>query len=225
MNLKPIAISFALPISFASIPMAIASPDGHDNPPISISSGDWTFSFGGYARTGAIWKSFDGDAPNDATDHKAGFVVLNGRMNFGLKYKDLISGRISLDGAGGVNALNGKSSGNVALKDAYLDFDIVPAFRIKAGQFKPPIDFESLTSTPDANFIEQSVVSKGGNSNLYNKTDYNSGFEPGRQIGVSFYSDMLEFQSVGFRYTSPSQMGKPPSRKPPKKAILPPMGD
>ena len=200
MNLKPIAISFALPISFASIPMAIASPDGHDNPPISISSGDWTFSFGGYARTGAIWKSFDGDAPKDATDHKAGFVVLNGRMNFGLKYKDLISGRISLDGAGGVNALNGKSSGNVALKDAYLDFDIVLAFRIKAGQFKPPIDFESLTSTPDANFIEQSVVSKGGNSNLYNKTDYNSGFEPGRQIGVSFYSDMLEFQSVGFRY-------------------------
>ena len=45
-----------------------------------------------------------------------------------------------------------------------------------------------------------SLVSKGGNSNLYNKTDYNSGFEPGRQIGVSFYSDMLEFQSVGFRY-------------------------
>lgn len=199
--------------AFAPFRAACGAPDGHDNPPISVHSGDWSFVFGGYARMGAALESIDGAAPEGTENHKAGFLALNGRLNFTLKYKDLISGRVSMDGAGGIDAMNGDSSGTVSLKDAYLDFDVAPAFRVKIGQFKPPTDFESMTSTPDLNFIQKSVVSAGGSSELHTKTAYNSGMSPGRQIGISLYSDMLEYESVGFEYNASATNGRNASQK------------
>lgn len=209
MKTRSYVVSCASALALSLLPsLAMAKPEGHNNPPISIQSGDWNFSFGGYARTGFMLKSFDGDRPDGATDHLGGFVNLNGRMNFGLKFKDLISARISMDGTGGVNALNGDADGKMALKDAYLDFDIVPAFRIRTGQFKPPIDFENITSTADSDFIQDSVVSVGGSSSLYNKTEYNAGISPGREIGISIYSEMLDFNNVGINYNIALTNGK-----------------
>lgn len=48
-------------------------------------------------------------------------------------------------------------NGTTALPDAYIDARIHPAFKIRAGKFKPPIGFERLVSASELTFIERAL--------------------------------------------------------------------
>ena len=211
MKLHSLASLAALSVLTAT--PAMAQSPGHENAPISLESGNWRMTFGGFARTvltvGNISHSSDDIqfGPEPGPSDYIGFANLNARLNFDVSYRDIVSARISLDGAGGIDTINGSTDGAIQLKDAYMDFDIVPAFQIRAGQFKPPIDFENLTSETKSDFIERSVVSTGMTVPI-EKTEEDPesislrGISPARELGIQFDSDLLDFGSVGFRYAA-----------------------
>ena len=60
--------------------------------------------------------------------------------------------------------------------DAYLDARLDPAFKVRAGKFKPFVGLERLQSGSDIKFIERSYV-----SNIL----------PNRDVGLSAYGDLL----------------------------------
>ncbi|MES2013766.1 MAG: porin [Pseudomonadota bacterium] len=61
--------------------------------------------------------------------------------------------------------------------DAYLDARLDPAFKIRAGKYKPFVGLERLQSGSDIKFLERSYV-----SNIL----------PNRDVGVSAYGDFLD---------------------------------
>lgn len=172
---------------------------GHQNPPISVASGDWDLNFGGFIQAGGL--TLLRKPPEDAaSDDYFGFLDFNARLDFKLTYKDFVSAKIGFDTAGAVDTVTRKSDGKFSPKDAYVDFKLARGARVKLGRFKPPKDFESLTSETASNFIQRSLVSTGGEAFLMNNFVGSIGASPGRQIGLSLYSDMVDFGDVGLNY-------------------------
>lgn len=66
---------------------------------------------------------------------------------------------------------------SVNLPDAYIDWRVDPAFKIRAGKFKAPFGYERLQSTPVTTFAEPSLV-----ENL----------APNRDSGVQFFGDLFK---------------------------------
>ncbi|MEI6437388.1 MAG: porin [Candidatus Omnitrophota bacterium] len=64
----------------------------------------------------------------------------------------------------------------VNLPDAYLDWRLDPAFKIRTGKFKAPFGYERLQSTPASTFAEPALV-----ENL----------APNRDSGIQLYGDLL----------------------------------
>ena len=78
--------------------------------------------------------------------------------------------------------LANNSSSNSLLVDAYTDFKINPAFKIRGGKFKAPLGLERLQSDAVANFIEAGLP-----SNLV----------PNRDVGFQVFGE-LAGDSVGY---------------------------
>lgn len=173
---------------------------------IGFDVGDWKFKFGGFMQTAFDVYGIDTADDTDMPAPHTGFAHLNARLNFDISYAKNLSMRMSLDGAGGID-LEGGTEQTIGLKDIYIDYKVVPAFRMRLGQFKPPLDLENLTSETDANFTRRSIVSTGGSSDFNVKTSLegtalNSGFSPSRELGLSLYSDVIGADGpVGFKYS------------------------
>ena len=65
----------------------------------------------------------------------------------------------------------------ITLPDAYIDWRLANAFKIRSGKFKAPFGYERLQSTPAATFAEPGLV-----ENL----------APNRDSGIQFYGDLLK---------------------------------
>lgn len=199
MKIQKLLLAFVLSL-FLLPSFAFAQAPGHDNVPISITSGNWRFAFGGYLRTGFEWLGVDGETLPDGVYANNGFGHFQARMIFDLAYASRLKTRISVDGAGSVATVDGGVRQNIDLKDAYFDFMIAPEAHVRLGQFKTPLDFEARLSEPQSFFIRNSIVSNGAKSVLGVQTPMSSGFSPGRQIGLGFYADDIEIGPISLLY-------------------------
>ena len=68
-------------------------------------------------------------------------------------------------------------NGNTQIFDAYIDARLDPAFKIRAGKYKPFVGLERIQSAADIKFVERSYVS----NNIL----------PNRDVGISVYGDVL----------------------------------
>ena len=57
-------------------------------------------------------------------------------------------------------ALSGEFTEGVSLKDAYLDFRLLPGLEVRSGQFKVPFSREELISSRFIDFVERSLVNE-----------------------------------------------------------------
>ena len=69
------------------------------------------------------------------------------------------------------------AGGNATVIDAYLDARLDPAFKIRAGKYKPFVGLERLQGGGDIKFVERSYVTNA--------------ILPNRDLGVSVYGDVL----------------------------------
>jgi phosphate-selective porin OprO/OprP len=67
-------------------------------------------------------------------------------------------------------------AGNSTLVDAYADFKISPAWKIRGGKFKVPLGLERFQADPVANFTESGLPSN---------------FLPNREVGFQLFGDLL----------------------------------
>lgn len=190
----------AVPGESAAVESAEDKPAKRGFDPIAFDVGKWNFKFGGFMQT-----AFDVHGINTSGDIEepaphTGFAHLNARLNFDISYNKKLSMRMSLDGAGGIDVADGGTEQSIDIKDIYIDYKVVPAFRMRLGQFKPPLDLENLISETDAFFTRRSIVSSGGSAFLVG-TSLNTGFSPSRELGLSLYSDVIGADGpVGFKY-------------------------
>jgi phosphate-selective porin OprO/OprP len=75
-------------------------------------------------------------------------------------------------------AKSASTTSTSGIVDAYIDARFHPAFKVRAGKFKPFVGLERLQSGADIKFIERSYVS----NNML----------PNRDIGVAVHGDVLE---------------------------------
>lgn len=68
--------------------------------------------------------------------------------------------------------------GSASAIDSYIDARLHPAFKLRAGKFKPFVSLERLQAAQDIKFLERSYVS----SNIL----------PGRDLGIAIYGDVLD---------------------------------
>lgn len=66
---------------------------------------------------------------------------------------------------------------SVSLLDAYVDANLTPQFRIRAGKFKGPVGLERLVSAADMTFVERAFPTQ---------------LVPNRDLGVQLHGDVLE---------------------------------
>ncbi|MDX1915134.1 MAG: porin [Methylophilus sp.] len=69
------------------------------------------------------------------------------------------------------------AGGSASVVDAYLDARLSPAFKIRAGKYKPFVGLERLQSGADIKFVERSYVTNA--------------ILPNRDVGISVYGDIL----------------------------------
>ena len=69
------------------------------------------------------------------------------------------------------------AGGNATVVDAYLDARLDPAFKIRAGKYKPFVGLERLQGGGDLKFVERSYVTNA--------------ILPNRDVGVSLYGDIF----------------------------------
>jgi len=67
--------------------------------------------------------------------------------------------------------------GSASAVDAYIDARLHPAFKIRAGKFKPFVSLERLQAASDIKFLERSYVSNA--------------ILPNRDLGIAIYGDVL----------------------------------
>ncbi|MGV3581374.1 MAG: OprO/OprP family phosphate-selective porin [Methylophilus sp.] len=69
------------------------------------------------------------------------------------------------------------AGGSSSVVDAYIDARLDPAFKIRAGKYKPFVGLERLQSGADIKFLERSYVTNA--------------ILPNRDVGISVYGDVL----------------------------------
>jgi phosphate-selective porin OprO/OprP len=69
------------------------------------------------------------------------------------------------------------AGGSASVVDAYIDARLDPAFKIRAGKYKPFVGLERLQSGGDLKFVERSYVTNA--------------ILPNRDLGISLYGDIL----------------------------------
>jgi len=129
------------------------------------------------------------DDPNVAfIGRNDGFSLQNARVGIMGNWGDRLGFRVSADGAVdervGANATEGRL--RVALKDAYVDFNLVRAVSIRAVRFEPMYDLEEIVPYTERTFVDRSIESRGVTATQGFEV---AGLSPGRSIGVAVRSD------------------------------------
>ncbi|MDX9720527.1 MAG: porin [Myxococcota bacterium] len=171
-------------------------------PPLSFSVGQWNATLFGYVRSGLVWIGAEGDDSPAFIGANNGFAMLNARLGVNVKYQDSFEVVTSVDGAADVRSSVNDAVGEqkVVLKDAFGQYKLHDAFKVRLGQFKPPIEVEAMTSTARQLFIRNSVLSDGVRPGEGIERVGSEGFGPARQVGLSLLSDVIDFGPVGLTY-------------------------
>lgn len=87
----------------------------------------------------------------------------------------------------------------VDVRDAFVQYDIASALKVRAGQFRPPYYAEMLQSDGYIPFVSRSILAGG----LHPPDGYpRSGLAPDRQVGLQLSSDRLGTDAIGFKYAA-----------------------
>ncbi len=86
----------------------------------------------------------------------------------------------------------------VDLRDAYVQYEITPAFQLRAGQFRPPYYAEMLQSDGSVAFVSRSVLASG--LNPPDGYGPRNPLAPDRQLGVQLFSSRLGSEMLGIKY-------------------------
>jgi hypothetical protein len=132
-----------------------------------------------------IWE----DNPSTSRENRPDFDVTRARLDFqGNAFETYIKYRIQFDLAGDEADTNVTFSGGggttlfssrnrlTEVKDAYLDFDKWPEFKVRFGQFKVPYSRQQLTSSGALEFVDRSFI--------------DSAFSRGRDTGVMLFGEL-----------------------------------
>ncbi len=132
----------------------------------------------------------DDAAKNPHVGRNDGFTLSDARVNLRAKYKDLVQGRVSFDGAMVDYDDDESPVGHLStgFKDAYLSFPMGEKMQLIAGRFKPPFDVEELTATRDQWFVHRALESRGVKRHEGFSGDMD-GMAPGRQLGLMLTAD------------------------------------
>lgn len=138
---------------------ATSATSGKDGFSIKSADGAYVLKLRGYVQLdGRFW---NGDEERPATDT---FILRRVRPIFEGTVFKIFDFRIMPDFGGGTTVL----------QDAYLDGRFSPAFKVRAGKFKPPVGLERLQSATDILFVERAFP-----TNLV----------PNRDLGVQLFGD------------------------------------
>lgn len=163
-----------------------------------IKSGDTPYGFdvglGGYAQV--RYQSIQDD-PRVAQfiGLNDGFALSNARLNLSLK-RDHLSSFFSLEGARDRRQADNRAQGDVRtlMLDAYIDYEFMPAFKIRLGRFKPAFDANELESTAGLLFVDRALESRGvlGVEGINER-----GLSLSRQTGLQLISKLRFTQDLG----------------------------
>lgn len=189
---------FTVLFALLFVPFGASARDRLQVEPLRFEIGDWGFDVNGFLRAG-----YEHLIPS--TDYEAlrkkplyGFKLYNARLSLDIWYANFVLARTSFDVAGSID-LAGKTEANIDPKDMYIELAFFDALKLRIGQYKVPFDTESLQSETNYYFISNSVVSSG----YYDReqgTKRANGFAPGRKVGISILSDLINFDVVGLEY-------------------------
>jgi hypothetical protein len=105
-------------------------------------------------RLHAMW-----DYSSASEDLSNVFLIRQARLTMEIKVNDFISGKIQPEFTTGFSLENG-----LRLKDAYVNMNFAPEFRVRMGQFKRPFDLFELTSSTQILVIERTGVVRAADS-------------------------------------------------------------
>lgn len=141
----------------------------------------WTFSPTGYLRVG--YRHVTRDENVDFIGRNNGFNIANARLGLIGESHDGFSFKITVDGAvdedRGVNTPEGDI--DVALRDAYVRWDVVRWVGVQVGQFSAPFTAESMMSTSRLTFVNRAVGEDGIDAGAGLEL---SGLDVSRQVGA-----------------------------------------
>src|SRR5690606_23458202 len=127
------------------------APSKRTVPEMTFAMGDWTTQLTGYIRTTLTFIGIEGDESPDFIGENNGFAMLDARLAVVVRYLEYFEIVLQVDGAADsrtdVNSVTGRQV--VALKDAYGAYMPGPWFWLLVGQYKPPVDLETILSTRD----------------------------------------------------------------------------
>ncbi len=86
----------------------------------------------------------------------------------------------------------------VELRDAYVQYDVADAFRVRAGQQRPPYYAEMLLADGAIPFVNRSVLANGiSPPDGFGPRTF---LAPDRQLGVQVFSKRMGGEGLGFKY-------------------------
>ncbi len=126
-----------------------------------------------------------------------GFRLANVRLGAMVKYGADLKAYVSIEAAAAQGA--GENDPNIelglALKDAYIRYDVAAPVAVSLGRFKSPYDLGELVSTGDQIFIDDPVSSRGIAPTEGIETH---GLGQGRQIGLMLHKERVGLSDDGF---------------------------
>lgn len=132
-------------------------------PSLKVVSADGNYSFQAFGRVHADYAFF----ADDKTDHPDGATFRRARLGFKGDLGEDFNYKAEVDFG------NKDSDDSVSLKDVYLAYTGLDHFTIRAGNFKPALGLEEITSSNYLTFIEDSAPTQS--------------FTTGEILGVQMY--------------------------------------
>lgn len=163
-----------------------------------VSSKPWwqRVAISGFARVGLFYTFPFRD--EQLVGGNGGFRLADFRLNAEFKPVDKLTVYASVELAAPLANANDPLTGTriVALRDAWVQYEVAPALVIRAGQYRPPYYAEMLMSTGSMPFVNRSVLGDG----VAPPEAYGTrALALDRQIGVQLSSKRLG-KDFGFRY-------------------------
>ncbi|MFA5624383.1 MAG: hypothetical protein WC966_04940, partial [Bradymonadales bacterium] len=199
-----IFVSLILPLTILaifsiSIPQRAAAEEQEPFRPLHFELGDWDLELNGFLRVG-----YEQHFPATRNTKKlstpvSGFKLYNARLQMEIAYNDFVFTSTALDMNAGINH-KGDKQFSINPADITIELAFFEALQLRIGHYKPPFDFESMQSENIQHFISDSIASAGYYSPDSQKPERIDAFSPGRRLGLSLLSDLIDFNNVGLNY-------------------------
>lgn len=167
-------------------------------PPIKASTANWSFDLSGYIHAAYRW--IEEPQNYNLAGRNNGFQLQQARVIASAQYKGVLAARVSVEGASEDRLSQSFPGGQLTtrLRDAYLTWAPLRAFRISIGQMVTPWDLESMRSDAELPFVSRSVAVEG----VQPTEGYTTrGLGADRNIGISIHSAFIGLGgNSSFRY-------------------------